>query len=152
MNDLEWDYEDIPYAVTWSFNTFMEEYNRIYGFLNIIQGVTFDTNNLEAPVKDIDELSTQLDEERPKYDELINCGKKMSEKFPFLADDILCRVELLAVKWEILQIFVLSQRPNAQNKDDELGRSCKSRITLQCLGQNYSWLCILRFRCGFTVQ
>ncbi|XP_059096555.1 uncharacterized protein LOC131891073 isoform X2 [Tigriopus californicus] len=137
MNDLEWDYEDIPYEVTGSFNSFMEEYNRIYGFLNIIQGVTFDTNNLEAPVKDVDELSNQLDDERPKYDELINCGKKMSEKFPFLADDILCRVELLAVKWEILQIFLLSQRPNGQKKDDESDLGSDSQFSEKCF---HDWL------------
>ncbi len=39
-SDLEWDYDDLPAgppssnSYSWNFNCFMEEYNRLYGFLN----------------------------------------------------------------------------------------------------------------------
>ena len=136
MDDLEWDYEDIPYTISWSFNLFMDEYNRLYGFLNAIQEETFPANNLdEGPINNVknrEYISEQLEIEREKYNAFLAGGKHMSEKFPFLADDVLCRVELLAVKWEILQMFLLS-KPNGEEQEDEEELSGEEEQNFQVL-------------------
>ena len=41
VEDLEWDYEDLPSSLDWTFNAFLDEYNKLYAFLNKMQQLKF---------------------------------------------------------------------------------------------------------------
>ena len=100
-NDLEWDYEDLPSTLDWTFNAFLDEYNRLYAFLNQMQQIKF-LNPLETKENNEEKIGEQLKLNQYRYEEFLERSKKAVDEYPYLREDISCRVELLSAKWEIL--------------------------------------------------
>ncbi|XP_040580932.1 uncharacterized protein klar isoform X2 [Lepeophtheirus salmonis] len=111
-NELEWDYGDVQTPLNlnssnWTFNDFMERYNQLYASLNQIQDMVFSSTatstSSSADSKILNEaLVTHLEGIREEYERFLKRSSLMAEEFTDLWDEVMCRVELLAAKWEIL--------------------------------------------------
>ena len=67
-------------------------------------------------------VQKQLQLNQNRYEEFLEKSARAMDEYPYLREDISCRVELLTAKWEVLNLASLGQDWNSPNNS---GREAK---------------------------